>query len=241
MTTANSADYAAALIRTSLAATPPLLTLGSFTLKSGRLSPYFFNFGLFNTGALLHSLVTALADAVIARYPLVGLVPTAESANDDSTPQVLFGPAYKGIPLVAALATELARRERGHIGYAYNRKEAKAHGEGGSLVGASLSGQRVLIIDDVITAGTAIRQAHALVHAEGGHVVALLVALDREERGGEGPESTVMAIERELGVPVLSVVKLRDIVGELERMGRTEDVERMQEYRRQYGIRETSP
>lgn len=223
------ASYAATLIELSLTTPTPILRFGTFTLKSGRSSPYFFNFGLFNTGALLLSLSSAFADAILLAYPSLGL----PGAPNDS-PEVLFGPAYKGIPLVAAIATELARRGR-DVGYAYNRKEAKTHGEGGSIVGASLEGKRVLIIDDVITAGTAIREAHAIVVAQAGTVAGLIVALDREERGN-GTRSTVQEVEEALGVSVVSVVKMRDITAWLKEQGRQGEMEAMEEYRKVYGI-----
>lgn len=221
-----AAPYAATLIELSLSTAKPILQFGSFTLKSGRLSPYFFNFGLFDTGALLLSLSAAFADAILLAYPDLGL--------SGDGPTVLFGPAYKGIPLVAAISTELARRGR-NIGYAYNRKEAKTHGEGGSIVGSSLLDARVLIIDDVITAGTAIRQAYEIVKACGGKVVGIVEALDREERG-TGTMSTVQEVEQELDVKVVSVVKMRDITAWLGSQGRTADVAKMEEYRKVYGI-----
>lgn len=226
--TSSEPSYAATLIELSLSTPTPILRFGSFTLKSGRQSPYFFNFGLFNTGALLLSLSSAFADAILAAYPDIGL------ASSSSSPEVLFGPAYKGIPLVATISTELARRGR-DVGFSYNRKEAKTHGEGGSIVGASLAGKRILIIDDVITAGTAIRQAHEIVKAEGGQVVGIVEALDREERG-TGTKSTVQEVEEELSVPVVSVVKMRDITSWLKSQGRDAEVADMEEYRKVYGI-----
>ncbi|SGY12627.1 BQ5605_C011g06561 [Microbotryum silenes-dioicae] len=235
--TSSSSPYAATLISASFTSGQPILRFGSFTLKSGRQSPYFFNFGLFNTGALLLSLSGAFADAIIAAFPSIGLTPAAPAASgslDNNTPQVLFGPAYKGIPLVAAISTELARRGR-DIGYSYNRKEAKTHGEGGSIVGADLRGKRVLIIDDVITAGTAIRQAHQIVVAEQGHTVGIFEALDREERGA-GFLSTVQEIEQELGLPVFSVVKMRDIVAWLDGQNRDPEKLAMEAYRQEYGV-----
>ncbi|SCV73063.1 BQ2448_6988 [Microbotryum intermedium] len=233
-TTSSSSPYAATLISTSLASEQPILRFGSFTLKSGRQSPYFFNFGLFNTGTLLLSLSGAFADAIIAAFPSIGLAPAASSSHDDNSPQVVFGPAYKGIPLVAAISTELARRGR-DIGYSYNRKEAKTHGEGGSIVGADLRGKRVLIIDDVITAGTAIRQAHQIVLAEQGHTVGIVEALDREERG-VGSLSTVQEIEQELRIPVVSVVKMQDIVAWLDGQHRGAEKLAMEAYRQEYGV-----
>lgn len=223
----SSTNYAATLISLSLSSSQPILRFGSFTLKSGRQSPYFFNFGLFNTGALLHSLSSAFADAILASYPSIGLPSSSDS------PEVLFGPAYKGIPLVAAISTELARRGR-DVGYCYNRKEAKTHGEGGSMVGASLVDKRVLIVDDVITAGTAIREAHRFVVAAGGNTVGIVEALDREEKGS-AELSTVQEVEKELGVEVVSVVKMRDIVEWLRAQGRDDEMRAMEDYRKVYG------
>lgn len=227
--TMSATPYAAAIIETALASEQPILRFGEFTLKSGRQSPYFFNFGLFNSGALLLALASAFADAILDAYPDLG----QKDASPD-TPRVLFGPAYKGIPLVAAIATELARRGR-DIGYSYNRKEKKDHGEGGSIVGAPLRGQCVLIVDDVITAGTAIREAHKVVEAEGGRTVGIAEALDREERG-QGELSTVQEVERELGVKVTSVVKMRDIVAWLKSKGKLDEMKAMEQYRAQWGI-----
>lgn len=224
-----ASPYAATLISLSLSSSQPILRFGNFTLKSGRQSPYFFNFGLFNTGALLQSLSSAFADAILAAYPDIGMRDASSG-----TPEVLFGPAYKGIPLVASIATELARRGR-DISFAYNRKEAKTHGEGGSIVGASLQGKRVLIVDDVITAGTAIREAHKIVTSEGGISAGIVEALDREERGA-GKLSTVQEVEEELGVAVISVVKMRDIVEWLRAQGKEQEMKDLQAYRDTYGI-----
>ncbi|GAA5961541.1 hypothetical protein JCM8115_006712 [Rhodotorula mucilaginosa] len=225
----SATPYAAAIIETALASEQPILRFGEFTLKSGRQSPYFFNFGLFNSGALLLALASAFADAILDAYPDLG-----QKDASPETPRVLFGPAYKGIPLVAAIATELARRGR-DIGYSYNRKEKKDHGEGGSIVGAPLRGESVLIVDDVITAGTAIREAHKVVEAEGGRTVGIAEALDREERG-QGELSTVQEVERELGVKVTSVVKMRDIVAWLKAKGKLDEMKAMEQYRAQWGI-----
>ena len=173
------------------------LRFGEFTLKSGRLSPYFFNAGRFDSGATLAGLATCYADAIDAS----GL------AFD-----VLFGPAYKGIPLATALACEYARRGR-DLPLAFNRKEAKAHGEGGTLVGAPLAGRRVLVVDDVITAGTAIREALAIIAAAGGTVAGIVVALDRQEIAAEGDRrSAAQAVAAEAGVPVLAVAGLADLL-----------------------------
>lgn len=226
----SATPYAAAIIETALSSEQPILRFGDFTLKSGRQSPYFFNFGLFNSGALLLTLSSAFADAILAAYPDLGQKDAAPT-----TPRVLFGPAYKGIPLVAAIATELARRGR-DIGYSYNRKEKKDHGEGGSLVGAPLRGESVLIVDDVITAGTAIREAHKVVSAEGGRTVGIVEALDREERG-QGKLSTVQEVEEELQVKVTSVVRMRDILFWLDNQGRSGEVAAMSRYREQWCVR----
>ncbi|KAK4701697.1 orotate phosphoribosyltransferase, partial [Phenoliferia sp. Uapishka_3] len=227
----SSSSFAFPLIELSLKQETPILLFGSFVLKSGRVSPYFFNFGLFNTGSLLLALSIAFADAIISAHPLIGL-PSAASST--STPEILFGPAYKGIPLAASVATELARRGR-DVGYSYNRKEKKDHGEGGSIVGADLGGKRVLIIDDVITKGTAIREAHAVVSGNGGITVGIVSALDRQERG-TGERSTVQEVEEDLGLPVLSVVKMSDIIAWLESQGRSADVGALEVYRKQYGV-----
>lgn len=173
------------------------LRFGEFTLKSGRLSPYFFNAGRFDSGATLAGLATCYADAIDAS----GL------AFD-----VLFGPAYKGIPLATALACEYARRGR-DLPLAFNRKEAKAHGEGGTLVGAPLAGRRVLVVDDVITAGTAIREALGIIAAAGGTVAGIAVALDRQEIAAEADRrSAAQAVATEAGVPVLAVAGLGDLL-----------------------------
>jgi len=179
------------------------LRFGEFTLKSGRLSPYFFNAGRFDSGATLVELAGCYADAVDAH----GL-----------TFDVLFGPAYKGIPLATALACEYARRGR-DLPVAFNRKEAKVHGEGGSLIGAPLAGRRVLIVDDVITAGTAIREALAIIADGGGTVAGIVIALDRQEVAS-GPatdppmarRSAAQTVAREHGLPVIAVATLADLL-----------------------------
>ena len=173
------------------------LRFGEFTLKSGRLSPYFFNAGRFDSGAILAGLAACYADAIDAS----GL------AFD-----LLFGPAYKGIPLATALACEYARRGR-DLPLAFNRKEAKAHGEGGTLIGAPLAGRRVLVVDDVITAGTAIREALSIIAAAGGTVAGIVVALDRQEIAAEADRrSAAQAVAAEAGVPVLAVAGLADLL-----------------------------
>lgn len=173
------------------------LRFGEFTLKSGRISPYFFNAGLFNSGALMAELANCYADAI-----------------EDAALQfdLLFGPAYKGIPLATALACEFARRGR-DLPLAFNRKEAKDHGEGGTLIGAPLAGKRVLIVDDVITAGTAIREALTIIHAGGGTPAGIVIALDRQERVREDAnQSAAQAVAAEHAIPVVAVAGLSDLL-----------------------------
>ncbi len=170
------------------------LRFGSFTLKSGRTSPYFFNAGRFDSGAALATLAGCYVDAI----------DDAGLAFD-----MLFGPAYKGIPLATAVALELARRGR-DVPLAYNRKEAKAHGEGGTLVGAPLAG-RVLIVDDVLTAGTAVRESIALIRAAGATPCGVALALDREERG-QGALSATQELAAEQRLQVVAVARLRDLL-----------------------------
>jgi orotate phosphoribosyltransferase len=173
------------------------LRFGEFTLKSGRVSPYFFNAGRFDSGAALAELAACYADA-------------ADASGLDF--DLLFGPAYKGIPLATALACEYARRGR-DLPLAFNRKEAKAHGEGGSLIGAPLAGRKVLIVDDVITAGTAIREALAIIRDAGGTPAGIVIALDRQERVREdAAESAAQAVANEYGIPVVAVAGLGDLL-----------------------------
>lgn len=173
------------------------LRFGEFTLKSGRQSPYFFNAGRFDSGAALATLAGCYADAV-----------DAAGVEFDC----LFGPAYKGIPLATALACEYARRGR-DLPVAFNRKEAKTHGEGGSLIGAPLAGRRVLVVDDVVTAGTAVREALATIVAAGGTVAALAIALDRQEAVAEGDtRSATQALAQEAGITVVAVATLADLL-----------------------------
>ena len=174
------------------------LRFGEFTLKSGRTSPYFFNAGRFDSGAALAALAGCYADAL-------------DAAGIDF--DLLFGPAYKGIPLATALACEFARRGR-DLPVAYNRKEAKAHGEGGTLVGAPLAGRRVLVVDDVITAGTAVREALSLIRDEGGVAVAIAVALDRQEAvdPAVSRRSAADSVAEEHGLAVVPVATLSDLL-----------------------------
>ena len=173
------------------------LRFGEFTLKSGRVSPYFFNAGHFDSGAALATLAGCYADAI-----------DAAGLEFD----LLFGPAYKGIPLATALACEYARRGR-DVPLAFNRKEAKDHGEGGRLVGAPLAGRRVLVVDDVITAGTAIRESLAIIAAAGGTAAGIVIALDRQERISEDdPRSAAQAVSAGHGIPVIAVAGLSDLL-----------------------------
>ena len=210
----------------NLAIAMDALRFGSFTLKSGRTSPYFFNAGLFNTGASMRELASCYVDAI-----------EASGLEFD----LLFGPAYKGIPLATAIACEFAARGR-DIPLAFNRKEAKTHGEGGSLIGASLQGRRVLIVDDVITAGTAIREALGIIAAEGGTVAGIAIALDRQERAGgvepnEGdPSSATGALMNEYGLPVVNVASLGDLLAFTDsRTELQEHATALAAYRAKYG------
>ena len=195
------------------------LRFGEFTLKSGRVSPYFFNAGLFNTG---------YAAAKLARYYAHAIVDSKIEFD------MLFGPAYKGIPLVTLAAAALAEHQDIDVPYSYNRKEAKSHGEGGSIVGAPLAG-RVLIIDDVITAGTAVRQAVELISAAGAQVAGLVISLDRQEVGQDSL-SAVEELEQNLRIPVESIVKLEDLIDLLEESAEYSDhLEPVLAYRKKYG------
>ena len=198
-----------------------VLRFGEFTLKSGRISPYFFNAGLFNTGNSLSRLGRYYAQALIHSGP--------------KDVDMIFGPAYKGIPLAAVTAVSLADSFDIDLPYCFNRKEAKDHGEGGSLVGAPLEG-RVLIVDDVITAGTAIREVMQIIKAGGAEPAAVMVALDREERG-QGELSAIQEVERDFGIPVVSIVSLTQILAFLEEAEQLRKyLPAVQAYRERYGI-----
>jgi orotate phosphoribosyltransferase len=196
-----------------------VLRFGSFTLKSGRESPYFFNAGLFNTGAAIGALGRAYAAAL-----------TASDLKFD----MLFGPAYKGIPLVTITAAALADAGR-NVPFAFNRKETKDHGEGGSIIGSPLSGA-VLIVDDVITAGTAIRESIHIIRAAGARPAGVLLALDRQERAPESRLSAVQEVEDQYGIPVITVVNLADLMQHIGAQGHRDDLSRMQSYRERYGL-----
>ncbi|HHI76498.1 MAG TPA: orotate phosphoribosyltransferase [Gammaproteobacteria bacterium] len=197
-----------------------VLRFGEFTLKSGRVSPYFFNAGLFNTGGALARLGRFYAQAIV---------------DSGIAFDLLFGPAYKGIPLAAVTAAALYDQHGRDLPYAFNRKEAKTHGEGGSIVGHPLAGRRVLIIDDVITAGTAIRESMEIIAAEGARPAGVVIALDRQEKG-QGERSAIQEVESEYGIPVTAIARLEDLIDYLEQAGDPQDLERVRAYRAQYGI-----
>jgi orotate phosphoribosyltransferase len=197
-----------------------VLRFGEFTLKSGRISPYFFNAGLFNTGGQLARLGRFYARAIV---------------GSDTPFDVLFGPAYKGIPLAAATGIALADHHGRDVPYCFNRKEAKDHGEGGNLVGAPLAG-RVLIIDDVITAGTAIRESLSIIAAAGAEPAAVVIALDRQERG-QGNRSAIQEVEQDLGLKVTSIVNLAEMQTFLvDRPEYAQALDNIAAYREQYGV-----
>ena len=197
-----------------------VLRFGEFTLKSGRVSPYFFNAGLFNTG---------YAAAKLGRYYAAAI------ADADIDFDMLFGPAYKGIPLATLAAAALAEHQNIDVPFAFNRKEAKAHGEGGAIVGAPLGG-RVLIVDDVITAGTAVRDAYQIISAVGADVAGLVISLDRQERG-QGQLSAVQELRQSLNIPVIAIITLADLIDTLEESTEYENfLAPVMEYRRQYGV-----
>ena len=198
-----------------------VLRFGEFTLKSGRVSPYFFNMGRIDSGAALARLGRAYAAAVV---------------NSGLQVDMLFGPAYKGIPLAAATAIALADQQGRDLPWAYNRKEAKDHGEGGTLVGAPLSG-RVLIVDDVMTAGTAVRESLALIRANGATPAGVLIALDRQERG-QGELSAAQEVQRDYGIPVVAITSFADVLAYAgERPDLAAEHQRMLAYRERYGVR----
>jgi orotate phosphoribosyltransferase len=197
-----------------------VLRFGSFTLKSGRESPYFFNAGLFNTGAAIAAVGRAYADALAA---------------SDLKFDMLFGPAYKGIPLVTITAAALAERHRRSVPFAFNRKEAKDHGEGGRIVGSPLK-DRVLIVDDVITAGTAIRESIEIIRAAGAVPAGVLLALDRQERASGSDFSAVQEVRSQYQIPVVSVINLSDLMQHVSRTGQVAELSSMRLYRERYGL-----
>lgn len=216
MTTTNTFQAQAFI---ELALSRGVLKFGEFTLKSGRVSPYFFNAGLLNDGEALALLASGYADQLMHCEGV----------------EVIFGPAYKGIPFVAATAVALAQNHQKSVPWGFNRKEAKDHGEGGVLVGASVAGKKVWIIDDVITAGTAIREVVTILKNAGAEIAGVLVALDRQERG-QGELSAIQEVQKELNIPVHALITMTDLMDYLEQKGETESLANMQAYRRQYGI-----
>lgn len=196
------------------------LCFGEYTLKSGRLSPYFFNAGLFCSGAALALLGRCYANAIV------------ESGVEFD---VILGPAYKGIPLAAATACALADHHGRDVPYVYNRKEAKDHGEGGVLVGAELKG-KVLIIDDVITAGTAVREVMSMIESAGAEPAAVVIGLNRQERG-KAEKSAIQEVEDDYNIPVVSIIKLQDIMSFLRDQGGNVELQKIQAYYQQYGVK----
>jgi orotate phosphoribosyltransferase len=244
---AKEEDYKSTLLPLLLETS--VLSFGSRILKSGRVSPYFFNSSLLHTAPLLRSLASAYTSVLSSPpYSLPSGTETDGSSADGAfkpTFDILFGPAYKGIPLCAAVVTELAH-QGGHfdtVSYSFNRKEAKDHGEGGIIVGAPLKGKRVVVIDDVMTAGTALREAVSIIKQQGGTIVGVVLLLTRQERvSDEEPRSAMQVAEDELGIPVRAVLKFEDIVEAIE-AGRikgagAEQLKELRDYREKYGSRD---
>ena len=197
-----------------------VLKFGEFTLKSGRKSPYFFNAGLFNSGRDL---------AKLGRYYAAALVDSGIAYD------VLFGPAYKGIPIASATAVQLAELHDQDVPWCFNRKEAKDQGEGGNLVGSPLKG-RIMLVDDVITAGTAIRESMDLIQANGAELAGVLIALDRQEKG-KGELSAIQEVQRDYNAPVIAIITLGDLIRYLETQPEmTEHLEKVKAYRASYGV-----
>jgi orotate phosphoribosyltransferase len=199
------------------------LKFGSFTLKSGRQSPYFFNTGVFDSGRALARLGEYYAAALVSRAPAFDM---------------LFGPAYKGIPLGAAVSIALAAHHDRDVPFCFNRKEAKDHGEGGMTLGAPLKG-RVMIVDDVISAGTSVNESVALIRAAGAEPAGVVISVDRQERGQEGNQSAAQEVQARHGIPVVSIVGLDDIVAWLEASGDATEIAAIKAYRAEYGARAT--
>ena len=193
---------------------------GPYTLKSGRQSPYFFNAGLFNSGMKLQKMAECYANRIV---------------DSGVEFDVLFGPAYKGIPLVAATALALSKNHGRDVNFCFNRKEAKTHGEGGNLVGSALEG-RVMLVDDVITAGTAIRESMEIIQANGATLAGVLISLDRQERG-RGEISAIQEVERDYGCKVISIITLKDLIAYLEEKPEmAEHLAAVRAYREAYGV-----
>ncbi|ESK92572.1 orotate phosphoribosyltransferase [Moniliophthora roreri MCA 2997] len=206
------------------------LKFGSFTLKSGRISPYFFNASLLSSGPILATLAKAYASTIV----------NAQADPENPIPEfdVLFGPAYKGIPFAAMTVMQLYNEHNISVGLAYDRKEAKDHGEGGNMVGVPVAGKKVLILDDVMTAGTAVRGSIELVKKSGGEVIGVIQCLDREEVGKDGVSSTVKEIEGILGKGrVQSILKMRDLMLWLGQNSMRDELTKMNQYWDQYGLK----
>ncbi|KAK3390489.1 phosphoribosyltransferase-like protein [Podospora didyma] len=225
------APYKADFLRASIEG--GILKFGSFELKSKRISPYFFNAGNFYTGKLLREIGVAFAKTIIDAHKS-GVLEF----------DIIFGPAYKGIPLATATTDKLAQLKPetyDQLCYSFDRKEAKDHGEGGNIVGAPLKGKRVLIVDDVVTAGTAKREAIDKIRREGGIVAGIVVALDRQEKlpAADGDDSkpnssAIGELRKEYGIPIISILTLDDIIEGLKALGSADDVKRTEEYRAKY-------
>jgi orotate phosphoribosyltransferase len=197
-----------------------VLRFGEFTLKSGRISPYFFNAGLFNTGGDLAKLGRFYAQALV---------------NSGIEFDVLFGPAYKGIPIATTTAVALADHHQRDVPYCFNRKETKTHGEGGQLVGSPLQGN-IMLVDDVITAGTAIRESMTIIQAQGANLAGVLIALDRQEKG-QGELSAIQEVERDFNTQVVAIITLNDLISYLEQQpNQTDSLNAIKRYRDNYGI-----
>jgi orotate phosphoribosyltransferase len=234
-------DYKATLL--PLLISNKVLSFGTYTLKSGRESPYFFTSSLLHTAPLLRATSAAYA-SVLSAPPFV-----TTAADGTTTPNfdIIFGPAYKGIPICAAVVNELAVRDSlasapqgtwDNVSYSFNRKEAKDHGEGGNIVGAPLKGKRVVIVDDVITAGTALREAVGIIEKEGGIVSGVVVLLDREERVSDSESKSAIGVaQRDLGekIPIRSVIGLHDLIEKLGGEIGESEVQRLKDYRARYG------
>lgn len=201
-----------------------VLKFGEYVLKSGRISPYFFNAGLLASGKMLSLLANGYADALAAQLKSTG-----------QTDLVIFGAAYKGIPFVAATAQALWVNHGINAEWGYNRKEAKKHGEGGSLVGTDVKGKAVWVLDDVITAGTAMREVVDILDTAGASVAGIIVALDRKERG-QNDNSAIRELSESLQVPVQALVNIDDIIDYVEAHGDATNLAKMRHYREQYGV-----
>lgn len=215
-------DYQQKFLQVSLDNSILKFRKDGFVLKSGRVSPYFFNAGMFNTGRLLSELATAYAKALLDPVNVLEF-------------DVLFGPAYKGIPLAVATCQELSSLGS-NVEYSFNRKEVKDHGEGGSIVGSALKGKKVVIIDDVITSGKAIREAVEIIKMEGGILTGILVAVDRQEQTLDSTTSAIETLRTTLGINIQAIITLRNIIDFTRTTLDAETVQQMEAYRKKYGV-----